>query len=56
MASDELDMIIVQTVTKAVIVIREVFNLSSDETSEVIDAIYEKLIKFGMERQNESRN
>lgn len=47
---DEVDMIIVQTVTKAVVIIREVFNLTSDETSEIIDVIYDKLVRFGERR------
>jgi hypothetical protein len=49
------DMLIVETVTKAVIIIREVFDLSSDETSDLIDALYDKLIEFGALRSNENR-
>jgi hypothetical protein len=55
MTDDEIDMEIVSTVTKAIIIIREKFNLTSDETSEIIDAIYDKLIQFGTLRQNENR-
>lgn len=54
--NDQVDMVIVSTVTKAVIIIRDVFDLSSDEADEMIDAIYDKLIQFGaMRKNNENR-
>lgn len=54
MTPDEIDMAIVAAVTKAVISIREAFDLSSDETESMIDAMYDKLIEIGVLR-NENR-
>jgi hypothetical protein len=49
------DRVIIEAVSKAAIILKVTFNLSQDESAEMIDVIYNKLIEIGERKLDEDR-